>query len=149
MISMGETRGMIRVYRCSRCKNVGYSRVSSQSDKCICSLCSATVSHSPTAEYVETPEEAQQRMKHMLMRSGFDKPGVKRGLGIKKRVFNIVLSLVETNRGRPVTREQVMQECDDAKIDGDKARIFLDQLEEEGLIISDAGLLTIAGGGAA
>jgi DNA-directed RNA polymerase subunit M/transcription elongation factor TFIIS len=143
---MSETRGMIRVYRCSRCNNIGYSRVSSQSDNCTCSLCSATISHSPSAVYVETPEQAQQQMKHMVMRSAFDKPGVKRGLGVKKRVFNIVLSLVETNRGRPVSREQVMQECNDAKIACEKARSFLDQLEEEGLILTDGSLLTVSGG---
>ncbi|TFF84667.1 hypothetical protein EU524_00595 [Candidatus Thorarchaeota archaeon] len=146
---MSETRGMIRVYRCSRCHNVGYSRVGEKSDDSMCSLCSATISHSPSAIYVETPEEAQQRMRAMVMRGEFDKPGVKRGLGVKRRVYNIVLSLVETNRGRPVTREQVMQECDDAKIANEKANNFLSQLEDEGLLISDEGLLTVAGGGTA
>jgi hypothetical protein len=88
-------------------------------------------------------------MRAMVMRGEFDKPGVKRGLGVKRRVYNIVLSLVETNRGRPVTREQVMQECDDAKIANEKANSFLSQLEDEGLLISDEGLLTVAGGGTA
>lgn len=144
---MSKTRGMIRIYRCSRCHNVGYSRVREQSDDSMCSLCSATISHSPSAIYVETPEEAQQRMKSMMLREGFDRPGVKRGLGVKRRVFNIVLSLVETNRGRPVSREQIMQECNDAKIAGDKALSFLEQLEDEGLVISDGRLITVSGGG--
>lgn len=144
---MSKTRGMIRIYRCSRCHNVGYSRVREQSDDSMCSLCSATISHSPSAIYVETPEEAQQRMKSMMLRDGFDRPGVKRGLGVKRRVFNIVLSLVETNRGRPVSREQIMQECNDAKIAGDKALSFLEQLEDEGLVISDGRLITVSGGG--
>lgn len=86
-------------------------------------------------------------MKSMILRAGLEKPGVKRGLGVKKRVFNIVLSLVETNRGRPVSREQIMQECNDAKIADDKAQSFLEQLEDEGLVISDGSLITVSGGG--
>lgn len=144
---MNKSRGMIRIYRCSRCHNVGYSRIRSQTDDSTCSLCSATILHSPSTVYVETLEEAQKQMKAIVLRSSLEKPGPKRGLGVKKRVLNIVLSLVETNRGRPVSTEQVMQECTDAKIADDKAASFLEQLEDEGLLIRDGGLLNVSGGG--
>lgn len=146
---MRDSRGMIRIYRCARCHNVGYSRVRSQSDDSMCSLCSATISHSPSAIYVETLEEAQKRMKAIVLRSSVEKPGPKRGLGVKKRVFNILLSLVETNRGRPVSTDEVIQECTDARIDSEKAANFLQQLEDEGLVIREGTLLNVSGGGVA
>jgi hypothetical protein len=63
--------------------------------------------------------------------------GSSRGLGLKRRVYNIVESLIELNRGRPVTIENVMRECSEADIDLGRAMKFLDSLESEGMILND------------
>jgi hypothetical protein len=98
--------------------------------------------------YVETIEEAQQRLRRAIIRSSYERPGPKRGLGVKKRVYNIVASLVETNSGKPVSSQRIMQECTDAKIPSERAMSFLDQLEDEGLLIRQSGLVTVTGGDA-
>ena len=148
MNDLEEKRGMLRIYKCSRCNNSGFARVRSKDQESTCSLCATIIVHTPSMVYVDTLEEAQQRLRHEILRSGFERPGPKRGLGVKKRVYNIVASLVETNNGKPVTSRRVMQECSDAKITSDRAMVFLDQLEDEGLLIRRSGMVTVAGGSA-
>lgn len=143
---MTGTQWMLRIYRCKKCNNSGFVRVRSKEQESTCSLCGAPVWHTENTIYVSTVEEAQQRLRSALLRNAFERPGPKRGLGVKKRVYNIVASLVETNHGKPVTSKRVMQECSDANISSHRASVFLDQLEEEGLLIRQEGLVTVSGG---
>jgi hypothetical protein len=87
-----------------------------------------------------TVHEAQESVRELVIESQISKVkqgGNGRGLGVKKRVFNIVESLIDMNRGRAVTIENVMRECSEAGIDLGRALKFLDTLESEGAIQND------------
>ncbi|MGY5875759.1 MAG: hypothetical protein RTU30_08435 [Candidatus Thorarchaeota archaeon] len=74
---------------------------------------------------------------------------VTRGAGVRKRVFRIVEALVDLNRGRPVTLNEVMRECIDAGIDTDKAHKFLETLAGDGIVSMDGTRVSITEGGMA
>jgi hypothetical protein len=57
------------------------------------------------------------------------------GLGVKKRLFYMVSDLSDLNHGRGVSRRRVLDECQEVDIDIDKAKRFLNQLQEEGKIV--------------
>jgi hypothetical protein len=59
-------------------------------------------------------------------------------------VFNIVESLIDMNRGRAVSIENVMRECSEAGIDLGRAMKFLDSLESEGAIHNDGVTVSLA-----
>ena len=71
----------------------------------------------------------------------------KRGLGVRRRILNIVEALVDMNRGRPVTVERVMRDATDAGIELSKANRHLYGLIESGEIIqtSDGVMPTYSG----
>ena len=144
---MSSDRGMFRIYRCSRCNNIGYSQVESEDDTSHCSLCQTLVLHEKGTVYTVTRQEAMAAVKELAVEAQLSKTTEKgsstRGLGIKRRVFNIVESLIDLRRGKPATIEEVMRECSEAGIDLGRAMRFLDTLENEGLISNDGISISI------
>ena len=144
---MTRQRGMFRVYRCSLCKNIGYSHVETEDEASRCSLCQAIILHESGTVYAVTIQEAQSSVHELVIESQISKVkqgGNGRGIGVKKRVFNIVESLIDMNRGRAVTVENVMRECSEAGIDLGRAMKFLDSLESEGAIHNDGVAVSLA-----
>ena len=131
-----------RVYRCHECGNVGFDRVADKETDSLCSLCSTAISHRPEMIYVSTVEEARRRAGVLATMAQASASRVSMGLGLKRRVFDIVESLVSMNRGRPVTLEQVLTECADAHIARERAMHFLDVLRDEELITHDDEAVT-------
>ena len=138
---MSQDRGMFRIYRCMKCNNIGYSQVESEQDSSRCSFCQTLVLHEAGTMYTVTRQEAQTAVRELALESHFAKKssqgGTLRGLGVKRRVYNIVESLIDLKRGKPASIEDVMRECSEAGIDLGRAMKFLDTLESEGLIIND------------
>jgi hypothetical protein len=132
---------MFRIYHCSRCKNIGYSHVESEEDVSRCGLCQTLILHETGTVYAVTKQEAQALVRDLALESQLSrtasKGSVSRGLGVKKRVYNIIEALIDLKRGRPVSIEEVMRECSEAGIDLGRAMNFLDTLESEGLIVND------------
>lgn len=132
---------MFRIYHCSRCKNIGYSQVESEEDASNCGLCHALILHETGTVYAVTCQEAQTLVRDLALESQMSRASMKgsagRGLGVKKRVYNIVEALIDLRRGRPASIEDVMRECSEAGIDLGRAMKFLDTLESEGLIVND------------
>jgi hypothetical protein len=131
---------MFRIYRCSLCKNIGYAHVETENEESRCSLCQGIILHEVGTVYAVTVQEAQSSVRELVIESQISK--VKqvrngRGLGIKRRVFIIIESLIDMNRGRAVTIENVMRECSEAGIDIGRAMKFMDTLESEGVIHND------------
>lgn len=146
---MARERGMFRVYRCSLCKNIGYAHVESEDEASRCSLCQGIILHETGSIYAVTVQEAQTIVRELVIESQISKVkqgGNGRGLGVKRRVFNIIESLIEMNRGRAVTIEDVMRECSEAGIDLGRALKFMDTLESEGSIQNDGVTVSLTGG---
>jgi len=125
-----------RVFKCPHCGYTGYRQVSNQEDDSRCNLCSKILSHTSEMRYVTSPEDARRAMQEIVFSS--PKPVMtktRHGLGVKKRLLYMVSDLSDLNHGRGVSRNRVLDECRDLDIDLDKARRFLNQLQEEGLII--------------
>jgi hypothetical protein len=93
--------------------------------------------------HVNNVDDALAAVQKLVMRSPQSPMSKARhGLGVRRRVLNIVSDLSDLNRGRGVSRrERVLEECSGAKIDLDKAEKFLNQLEDEGLITEMDGQL--------
>jgi hypothetical protein len=86
--------------------------------------------------YVTSPDDARRAIQEIVFSSS--KPaisGSRYGIGVKKRVLYIVSDLSDLNHSRGVSRRRVLEECHELGIDIDKAKRFLNQLQEEGLII--------------
>lgn len=131
---------MFRIYRCVKCRNIGYLAIESEEETAQCSLCRAFVVHEAGMVYAATIQEAQSSVRELVIESQMSKvnPGGKgRGLGLKRRIFNIVEALIDLNRGYPVSIEDIMRECSEANIDLGRAMKFLDSLESEGMILND------------
>jgi DNA-directed RNA polymerase subunit RPC12/RpoP len=131
----------IRVFRCPHCGYTGFMAVRSEDENSTCNLCSRTITPSSEMKYVATEEEARTAIQKMVLKSTKSKSESRHGLGVKRRVLNIVSDLSDLNHGKGVSRRRVLDECDEANIDLDKAKRFLVQLEEEGLIIDIVGRL--------
>lgn len=144
-----KTRGMFRIYQCSRCKNIGFVPVENEEAEAHCSLCKGMILHERGTLYAATIDEAREIMTDLAVSSRLEskKGGSTRGIGLKKRVLNIVEAIVEINRGRPASLEQVMRECSEAGIDLGRASHFVNQLKSEGLLSEIAGGLMINDGG--
>ena len=131
---------MFRVYRCSACMNIGYTHVENEDETSRCSLCQGIILHETGTVYAVTVHEAKESVRELVIESQISKVkqgGNGRGLGVKRRVFNIIESLVDMNRGRAVSIENVMRECSEAGIDLGRAMKFMDTLESEGVIHND------------
>jgi hypothetical protein len=137
---VNRERGMFRVYRCSVCKNIGYAHVETEDEASRCSFCQAIILHETGTVYAVTIQEAQSSVREFVIESQISKMkqgGNRRGIGVKRRVFNIIESLIDMNRGRAVSIENVMRECSEAGIDLGRAMKFMDTLESEGAIRND------------
>jgi DNA-directed RNA polymerase subunit M/transcription elongation factor TFIIS len=133
------------VYQCPNCTNIGYVSVQNEQEESRCSLCRSLILNEPGTLYAVTVQEAQSSVRELVTESRHNaKPrGGGRGLGIKRRVYYIIESLVDLNRGRPVSIEDVMRECSDAGIDISRAMTFLGSLVSEGEVVKNGSLLTI------
>jgi len=140
-------RKVLRVYRCPRCRNVGYVPVENVQDRSVCSLCQVKISHGSSTMYAATVEEAESMIRGLVVdsRQRSLPSGDPRSYGVRKRVFNIVEALVDTNRGRPVSIARVLQECLDAGIDQDKAGAFIDTMLSDGCLVNDGSGITLSG----
>jgi hypothetical protein len=146
-LQVSKDRGMFRIYRCVRCKNIGYSQVESEDEASNCSLCQTLVIHEKGMTYAVTRQEAMAAVREFALEGHLtrvaEKSSSSRGIGIKRRVFNIVESLIDLRRGKPASIEEVMRECSEAGIDLGRAMKFLDTLENEGLISNDGISISI------
>jgi len=144
---VSKDRGMFRIYRCIRCNNIGYSRVESEEETSNCSLCQTLVLHEKGTVYAVTRHEAMAAVRELALEGQLAKAAGKssssRGIGLKRRVFNIVESVIDLRRGKPATIEEVMRECSEAGIDLGRAMKFLDTLENEGLISNNGISISI------
>jgi len=134
----------LRVFRCPHCGYTGYRQVRNQEDDSKCNLCSKTVSHTSEMRYVTSSDDARKAMEEIVFSS--PKPAMtksRHGLGVKKRVLNMVSDLSDLNDGRGVSRRRVLDECREVDIDLEKAKRFLYQLQEEGQIIEIDGQLQV------
>jgi hypothetical protein len=126
---------MYRVYTCGSCGTIGYSRIESESENSNCELCGGLVIHGPGMIYAVTSVEARDYVREMVNLNERDKPSSNsRSRGVRRRVIDIVQTLVDLNRGKPIAYDAVLIECVDAGIDVDRARHFLDLLIGEGII---------------
>ncbi len=134
----------LRVFRCPHCGYTGYRQVRNPKDESKCNLCSKTVSPTPEMSYVTSVEDARKAMQEIVFSS--PKPAMtksRHGLGVKKRILYMVSDLSALNDGRGVSRSRVLEECREVDIDLDKAKRFLNQLQEESLIIQIDDKLTV------
>ncbi len=127
-----------RVYRCHECGNVGFDSVADKGTNSQCSLCSADISDRPGMIYVTSDKEARRRAGILATMAQTSTSKVSMGLGLRRRILDIVESLVSINRGKPITLEQVLTECVDAGIPRERAMHFLDILRDENLITHDS-----------
>ena len=126
-----------RVYRCLECGNVGFDRVADKASDSQCSLCSTTISHTIEMLYANTAEEARRKAGMLATMAQTHVTKVSLGLGFKRRILDMVKSLVGINRGWPITLERVLIECADAGIPRERAMHFLNILRDEELITHD------------
>jgi hypothetical protein len=143
---VNRERGMFRIYRCSVCKNIGYAHVENENETSRCSLCQTIILHESGTVYAVTLQEAEASVRELVVESQISRVkqgGNGRGLGVKRRVLNIVESLIDMNRGRAVSLEVVMRECNEAGIDMGRAIKFLEILESEGAIQNDGVTVSV------
>lgn len=132
---MSTARGMYRVYTCSSCGNIGYIQVERESENSNCELCGALVINGPGMLYAVTSVEARDYVRELVNLKEREKPSAKaKSRGTRRRVFDIVQSLIDLNRGKSIAYDAVLIECVDAGIDLERARHFLDLLIDEGVI---------------
>lgn len=135
---------LFRIFKCPHCGYTGYRQVTNQEDESICNLCSKTITNTPDMIYVMSADEARKTIQKSFFRSEDRKrPQSRYGLGVKRRLLNIVADLSDLNRGRGVSRRRVLEECQDADIDLEKAKQYLSQLEEEGRIYVVDDMLSV------
>ncbi len=139
---------MFRVYRCSCCKYIGYAEVESKSSDNSCALCGNAIHPSEESIYVAERNEARRLATQQAMKfSRYNRPTVQRGLGVRKRVLNIVAALIEMNRGQPVERSDIIAECNKADIVESRAEHFLSQLAQEDIVqLLSGNRIALSGG---
>ena len=138
---------ILRVYRCPECSHIGYTEVQSQDGSSECSFCAALISDAQCIAHVPTVKEAKRRVVETVYREPKRSKGT-HGLGKRRRVLGVVESLVDFNRGRPVTEEAVVQECELAGMERKTVLRFICILKEQDLITAVSGkLLGLSNGG--
>lgn len=95
--------------------------------------------------YAVTVQEAEENVQELaqIIEVQSRVGRISRGRGIKRRVQDIITTLVEMNHGRPVLFSSVLQECIDAGIEVSRAVHFITLLESEGRISSDGIVVEI------
>ena len=146
---MTSVKQTLRVYRCPHCGYTGYRQVYGEDEDSMCNLCSGTVSPTPYMKYVRTVEDATRAVQQMLLkqRSTELPPKSRHGLGLRRRVFNVISDLSDLNRGRGVSRKRVLEECREVEMDLDKVRRYIRQLVEAGHVNETDSVLTPVGEG--
>ena len=142
---MSMERGMFRIYECN-CGNTGYASVQSEEDDSKCSFCGSLIVHEKNTLYAVTIQEAEELVLDLAFTAQPpNKVKIRRGLGFRKRIYYIVKSMIEVNRGRPASIRQILTECSDASIPHEKATHFLNILKHEGFLIDTSEGIMIQG----
>jgi len=141
--------GMFRIYKCPSCGAIAYIRVENEQETSRCGLCSGQILDEPGILYSATINQAEDLVAEMVLHDALETKASTptSGLGVRRRVLNIVESLVELNKGRPVNIDSVLEECVGARIKTERGLHFLDVLEGQGLIIVDGGHVSLGEGG--
>ena len=140
---------MFRIYKCPSCGAIAYIRVENEQEISTCGLCRGPILDEPGILYSATINQAEdlvaEMVLHDMLENNVSRPTS--GLGVRRRVLNIVECLVGLNKGRPVNINNVLKECVGAKIKTERGLHFLDVLEEQGLVIVDGGHVSLSEGG--
>ena len=140
---------MFRICKCPSCGAIAYIRVESEQETSMCGLCRGPILDEPGILYSATINQAEDIVAEMVLHDALEKKvsTSASGLGVRRRVLNIVECLVELNKGRPVHIDRVLEECVGAKIKTERGIHFLDVLEDQGLVIVDGGHISLGTGG--
>ena len=140
---------MFRIYKCPSCGAIAYVRVENEQETSMCGLCRGPVLDEPGILYSATVNQAEDLVAEMVLHDMLENKASAptSGLGVRRRVFNIVECLVGLNKGRPVNIDSVLKECVDARIKTERGLHFLDVLKEQGLVIVDGGRVSLSEGG--
>ncbi len=141
--------GMFRIYKCPSCGAIAYTRVENEQQSSTCGLCRGPILDEPGLLYSATINQAEDLVAEMVLHNVLEHKvsTPTSGLGVRRRLLNIVECLVGLNKGRPVNIDSVLKECVGAKIKTERGLHFLDVLEEQGLVIVDGGLVSLSEGG--
>jgi len=142
-------RGMFRIYKCPSCGAIAYIRVENEQETSTCGLCRGPILDEPGILYSATINQAEDLVAEMVLHDMLENKASMptSGLGVRRRVLNIVECLVGLNKGRPVNIDSVLKECVGARIKTERGLHFLDVLEEQGLVIVDDGHVGLSEGG--
>ena len=135
---------LFMVYKCSKCEYIDYTIIASKDAINRCSLCGTEIKHTPTAVYASSEEEAANKARILIQSKSIKQPSPKptRSLGVKKRILEMLISLIELNDGKPVYLSDIIEECSKACISKERVLHFIDILGSEGIIQNQAnGLL--------
>jgi len=140
---------MFRIYKCPSCGAIAYIRVENEQETSTCGLCRGPILDEPGILYSATINQSEDLVAEMVLHDMLENKASTptSGLGVRRRVLNIVECLVELNKGRPVTVDSVLKECVGAKIKTERGLHFLDMLKEQGLIIANGGHVSLGEGG--
>jgi hypothetical protein len=94
---------------------------------------------------VNSEEKAEVKARMMVQSKSIEKPSPKptHGLGVKKRILRMLVSLIDLNNGKPVHLSTVLEECFHAGINREKTLHFLDMLSSEGVVQNHTTGLTV------
>ncbi len=137
----------MNIYQCARCRYMGIVRSADCNTASLsCTLCGDIVTPAEFIGRAHSEEEARLIIRRTLAAQRVGKRlKIRRGLGLKRRVYGIVESQIELNGGRPTTVRAVIQECVDAGMDAARASHFLRVLEDEGLLSVHGGTVKLSG----
>jgi hypothetical protein len=140
--------GMFRIYKCPSCGAIAYTRVENEQQSNTCGLCRGPILDEPGILYSATINQAEDLVAEMVLHNVLENKASTptSGLGVRRRVLNIVECLVGLNKGRPVNIDNVLKECVGAKIKVERGLHFLDVLEEQGLVIVNGGYVNLSEG---
>ncbi len=137
--------GMFRIYKCPSCGAIAYTSVENEQETSMCGLCRGLILDEPGILYSATINQAEDLVAEMVLHNMSENKvsTPTSGLGVRRRVLNIIECLVELNKGRPVNIDSVLKECVGAKIKTERSLHFLDVLEGQGLVIVDSGHVSL------
>lgn len=123
------------VYECPSCRHIDYVQ-GPRANHIQCGFCGQTVDSSMFRASVESEEAASSSVTTLVSKRLLSERRIrpKRGLGVRRRVLDIVSSQIDLNRGRATTIRAVLSESVDAGIDSEKALKFLERLDQEGIV---------------
>jgi len=141
--------GMFRIYKCTSCGAIAYIRGENEQETSTCGLCRGPILDEPRILYSATINQAEDFVAEMVLHDVLERKASTStsGLGVRRRVLNIVECLVELNKGRPVNIDSVLNECVGAKIKTERGLHFLDVLEDQGLVVVDGSRVSLREGG--